>query len=133
MRYILLIYGNEQAKAATSSEAMKKSMEEAQAVMVEMNRAGVFVGADPLQPTGTATTIRNHAGRVMVTDGPFAETKEQLGGYIIVDCRDLDEALEWAAKFPGACGGVGCIEVRPILEVPGFGKKHEMDAAEVHG
>ncbi len=134
MRYLLLIYGSEQAKAAMPPEELQKSMEQAQAVMVEANRSGVFLGADPLQPTGTATTVRKQDGRVMLTDGPFAETKEQLGGYIMLDCRDLDEALEWAAKFPGACGGVGCVEVRPILEVPGFGKKPEMDAAQqVHG
>jgi hypothetical protein len=131
---MLLIYGDEHAKQAMPAEELKRSMDEAQSVMVEANRAGIFLGADPLQPTGTATTVRRHDGRVVVTDGPFAETKEQLGGYIILDCRDLDEALEWASKFPGACSGAGCVEVRPILEISGFGKKYEMDAAqEVHG
>jgi hypothetical protein len=134
MRYLLLIYGNEQAKAAMPAEDLQKSMDQAQAYMMEANRSGVFLAADPLQPTGTATTIRKQDGKVLITDGPFAETKEQLGGYIMLDCRDLDEALEWAAKFPGACGGVGCVEVRPIHEVPGFGKKPEMDVAQkVHG
>jgi|ERR1039458_2202860 hypothetical protein len=134
MRYMLLIYGNEKAREALPAEELQKSMDQAQAVMVEANCCGVFEGADPLQPTGTATTIRKQDGKVLITDGPFAETKEQLGGYIILDCRDLDEALEWAAKFPGACGGIGCVEVRPIREIPGFGKKHEMSAAQgVHG
>ena len=129
MRYMLLIYGDEKAREALPAEELQKSMDQAQAVMVEANRCGVFEGADPLQPTGTATTLRTQDGKVLVTDGPFAETKEQLAGYIILDCRDLDEALEWAGKFPGACGGVGCVEVRPIREIPGFGKKQEMSAA----
>jgi len=129
MRYMLLIYGNERAREALPAEELQQSMVQAQAVMVEANRNGIFVGADPLQPTATATTLRKQDGKVLITDGPFAETKEQLAGYIILDCRDLDEALEWAAKFPGACGGIGCVEVRPIHEIPGFGKKDQMSAA----
>jgi len=131
---MLLIYGDEKAREALPAEEIQKSMEQAQAVMVEANRCGVFEGADPLLSTGTATTLRKQDGKVLITDGPFAETKEQLGGYIILNCRDLDEALEWAAKFPGACGGIGCVEVRPIREMSGFGTKHEMSAAQgVHG
>ena len=130
MRYMLLIYGNEKAKEAMSPEERQTSMEQAQALMVEANRRGIFEGADPLLPTGTATTLRHQDGKVLITDGPFAETKEQLGGYIILNCRDLDEALEWAGKFPTACGGVGCVEVRPILEIPGFGKREEMNAVQ---
>ncbi len=134
MRYMLLIYGDEKAREAVPAGDLQKSMDQAQAVMVEANRCGIFEGADPLLPTGTATTLRKQDGKVLITDGPFAETKEQLAGYIILNCRDLDEALEWAAKFPGACGGIGCVEVRPIHEIPGFGKKHEMSGTQdVHG
>ncbi|MDE3178654.1 MAG: YciI family protein, partial [Acidobacteriota bacterium] len=78
---------------------------------------GVFRGAEPLQPVSMATSVRTSAGKVIVTDGPFAETKEQLGGYYILDCKDLDEALEWAAKIPICGEGGGCVEVRPIIEV----------------
>ena len=134
MRYMLLIYGNEKARETMPAEELQKSMEQAQVVMMEANRCGIFEGADPLLPTGTSTTLRKQDGKVLITDGPFAETKEQLGGYIILNCRDLDEALEWAAKFPSACSGVGCVEVRPIREIPGFGKREEMNAAQhVHG
>ncbi len=134
MRYMLLIYGNEKAREAVPAEELQHSMDQAQTVMVEANRCGIFEGADALLPTGTATSLRKQDGKVLITDGPFAETKEQLGGYIILDCRDLDEALEWAGKFPAACGGIGSIEVRPIREIPGFGKRDEMGAAQhVHG
>ena len=87
--------------------------------MDESKRKGVFVAASPLQPTATATTIRKENGRPLVLDGPFAETKEQLAGYYILDCANLDEAIAWAAKVPTACrGGEGCIEIRPIADIP---------------
>jgi hypothetical protein len=87
--------------------------------MDETNRRGIFKAAEPLQPTSTATTVRVQNGKVLITDGPFAETKEQLAGYYILDCKDLDEALEWAAKIPTVCGGgSGSVEVRPIREMP---------------
>jgi len=89
------------------------------AVQQETQRRGIFRAADPLKYTSTATTVRMKEGKTLVTDGPFAETKEQLGGYYILDCADLDEALEWAAKIPTGCGGAnGCVEVRPIHEFP---------------
>jgi hypothetical protein len=88
------------------------------AVMQETSRRGILLGADPLEATATATTVRKQDGKVLLTDGPFAETKEQLAGYYMLDCKDLDEALEWAAKIPTGCGGgVGCVEVRPIREM----------------
>ena len=75
--------------------------------------------AEPLQPTATATTIRKENGKALILDGPFAETKEQLAGYYILDCTNLDEAIAWAAKIPTACKGAeGCIEVRPIADIP---------------
>ena len=83
--------------------------------MEEAARKGVLVGAEPLAPTGMATTVRMQNGRVLVTDGPFTETKEQLAGYYIIECQNLDEAIEWAARIPTACqGGHGCIEIRPM-------------------
>ncbi len=81
-----------------------------QAVIEETSRRGIYRGADPLEPTSSAKTVRVQNGKVLLTDGPFAETKEQLGGYFILDCKDLDEALEWAAKIPVGCGGSGCVE-----------------------
>ena len=72
-----------------------------------------------VHPTATATTVRVNGGKPLVTDGPFAETKEQLAGYYILDCEDLDEAIAWAARIPTACkGGEGCIEIRPIMGLP---------------
>jgi len=83
--------------------------------MDETARKGILRGAEPLHPTSSATTVRVQNGKVLTTDGPFAETKEQLAGYYILDCQDLDEAIEWASKIPTGCGGAeGCIEVRPI-------------------
>jgi hypothetical protein len=116
MRYMLLVYANEKAREALQPEEWARRIAHAQAVIEETTKRGIFKGADPLQPTSTATTVRVANGKVMITDGPFAETKEQLGGYFILDCKDLDEALEWAAKIPASCG-IGCVEVRPIREM----------------
>jgi len=115
MRYMFLIYSQEEDATPEALNAIARQHIE---VLTESRRRGVFRSADPLQPTSTATTVRVQDGKALVTDGPFAETKEQLGGYYILDCENLDEALEWAAKIPTACkGGVGCIEVRPIHEI----------------
>ena len=118
MRYMLLIYSNERATEAMSPEEDSRIRAEHWAIMQETSRRGMFKGADPLEPTSAATTVRIDNGKVLVTDGPFAETKEQLAGYYILDCKDLDEALEWAARIPTACaGGSGCVEVRPIRDM----------------
>ena len=118
MRYMLLIYSNEQSTDALSPEEQERIRAEHGAVMAETSRLGILRGAEPLEPTITATTVRVQNGKVMVMDGPFAETKEQLAGYYLLDCKDLDEALEWAARIPTACaGGTGCVEVRPIREM----------------
>jgi hypothetical protein len=85
----------------------------------EASSKTVLHAAQPLQRTSTATTVRMQDGKPLIVDGPFAETKEQLAGYYLIDCRDLDEAIEWAQKIPSACrGGEGCIEIRPLLELP---------------
>jgi hypothetical protein len=124
MRYMLLVYSNENSMEAASPEEQERIRAGHGAVMSETSRRGILRGAEPLEPTGTATTVRVQRGKVLVTDGPFAETKEQLAGYYILDCKDLDEALEWAARIPTTCaGGSGCIEVRPIrsMRPPGEG------------
>ena len=115
MRYMLLIYTNENQFDQLSPEAQQRIMEGHWAVMDETSRRGIYRGAEPLHPTSTATTVRVQNGKVLTTDGPFAETKEQLAGYYILDCKDLDEAIAWAAKIPTCCGGgEGCIEIRPL-------------------
>jgi hypothetical protein len=116
MRYMMLIYTKE--TEIRSPEEMKTVSATHGAIMEETARRGILCGADPLEPTSKATTVRTHNGNVLVTDGPFAETKEQLAGYYILECKDLDEALEWAAKIPSSCGGAsGCVEVRPVHEI----------------
>ncbi|HMF75094.1 MAG TPA: YciI family protein [Bryobacteraceae bacterium] len=116
MRYILLIYSQEDEGA--TAEDLGAVAAGHRTVMEETSRRGLFRAADPLEPTATATTVRVKDGAVLVTDGPFAETKEQLAGYYILDCQDLDEALAWAAKIPTGCRGeAGCVEVRPIREI----------------
>ncbi len=86
------------------------------AVMNEASQKGIFHGAEPLMPTSTAITVRrNGDGKILATDGPFTETKEQLAGYYILDCKDVDEAIEWASRIPTACcGREGSVEIRPI-------------------
>jgi hypothetical protein len=117
MRYMLLIYSRED-ESATPGE-MQKLATAHQALMEEAGRRGIFCAADPLAPTTTATTVRVEGANVLLTDGPFAETKEQLAGYYILDCQDLDEAIEWAAKIPTACQGrAGCVEIRPLRRAP---------------
>lgn len=113
MKYMLLIYGDE-SKWADNPEAedLTPWMEYSQAAM----QAGVMESGAGLLPTTTATTVRVRSGDVLATDGPFAETKEQLGGFYILDCEDLDSAIEWASKIPTV--GEGSVEIRPVLEPP---------------
>ncbi len=116
MKYLLLIYTPESVEAAMLQDpaAAGAYMAEYNAFTAETRQRNVFCGGEALQPTATATTVRVRAGKATVTDGPFAETKEQLGGYYLLDCKDLDEAIEFAGKIPGARHG--SIEVRPIQE-----------------
>lgn len=126
MRYMMLIYSQETREGRTPEEE-QQVMEAHWSVINEATRRGVLQGCEPLAPTSTATTVRIQNGKAVMTDGPFAETKEQLAGYYIIDCKDLDEALEWAAKIPTCCrGGSGCIEVRPL---PGLPSREEARAA----
>jgi hypothetical protein len=114
MRYMLLIYGCERPDAGTPGRDAKVAA--VRAFTRQCADDGVLCAVDPLHTTETATTVRVRDGEALVTDGPFAETAEQLGGYFILDCRDLDEALSYAARCPMAAEG--SVEVRPIMEVP---------------
>jgi hypothetical protein len=118
MRYMFLIYSRETEMAEGSPEW--EQMKAAHwAVIDDARKRGVLEGAEPLRPTATATTIRIENGQPLILDGPFAETKEQLAGYYILDCKDLDEAIGWATRIPTACrGGEGCVEIRPIAGLP---------------
>jgi hypothetical protein len=119
MRYMLLIYTKEDELARASRTDVETIRNGHWAVMEEAQRKGILQGAEPLAPTETATTVRRVDGTTLTTDGPFAETKEQLAGYYILDCKNLDEAIEWAEKIPTGCGGLqGCVEIRPLPGVP---------------
>jgi hypothetical protein len=114
MRYLLLIAGEESRIQGASDEEGAAIMKEYLEFGKTMAERGVLQGGERLHFTSDATTVRVRNGEVLTTDGPYAETKEQLGGYYLVDCKDLDEAIDVAAKIPGA--RVGSIEVRPIWE-----------------
>lgn len=113
MHYMMLIYSDERAEAEMTQEELGAMMARYADFTKEVRERGAFVSGDPLQPTATATTVRVREGRVTPQDGPYAETKEQLGGYYIVDCADLDEAIALAAKIPAA--ERGAVEVRPVM------------------
>lgn len=113
MQYICLIYKNEAIGPHPGDEAFGPYIQAYQEFSELVAKDGVFVSGDALQPAATATTVTNHDGKMETTDGPFAETKEQLGGYYLLDCKDLDEALKYAAKIPSAKHGR--IEVRPVM------------------
>ena len=114
MRYMLLVYSTEGPDGLAPDEAARIMLGH-QKVMEEATQKGVLAGAEPLAPTSTATTVRMQNGKPLVMDGPFAETKEHLAGYYIINCENLDEAIEWAVKIPTAChGNEGCIEIRPM-------------------
>ena len=115
MRYMLLICGDESNVEATADTGSSGMLPEYQAFVEEMGKRGVLQGGERLRPTSDATSVQVRAGEVLTSDGPFAETKEQIGGYFVVDCKDLDEAIGVAAKIPGAQHGT--IEVRPIWEM----------------
>ena len=114
MRYLLLIYSDENADAAATPDAGRDIMQRYFALTKDMRESGAFQAGDGLQPTATATTVRVRSGETLTTDGPFAETKEQLGGFYLIEAADLDEAITWAARIPTA--ERGSVEVRPIID-----------------
>jgi hypothetical protein len=116
MQYLLLIYTDEKEWLALSDEERKPITDEYFALTDSLTEDGSYVAGAPLQPTTTATSVRVRDGETLVTDGPFAETKEQLGGYYLVEAADADEAISIAARIPAARNGT--IEVRPLLPVP---------------
>ncbi len=114
MKYLLLIYDNEQANMNRSPEEMTKKMDEWFKYTADLQGTGMLLEGDALQPTMAATTVRAGNPAPLATDGPFAETKEQLGGFYMVEASDLDDAIEWAGKMPHIGEG-GSVEIRPIM------------------
>jgi hypothetical protein len=119
MKYLLTLWGDESRFADMTPEEMQQSMQQWDAYTVAVTEAGVHVGGEGLQPSSTATTVQiADSGDPIVTDGPFAETKEQLGGFYLLDCADLDDALAWAKRIPMPGGTV---EVRPVMDYEAAG------------
>ena len=129
MEFLLTIYGDESTSADMPPDAEREMMD----AYREFGReaADVIVGGNALHPVSTATTVRVRDGEPLLTDGPFAETREQLGGYYVVDVADIDEAIRWAAKIPGA--STGCVEVRPIVVFATSGAEAPAGGAAARG
>ena len=128
MKYLLTLYRDESRFADRSPEELQQNMRRWDAYTREAVEAGVHLGGEGLQPSATATTVRiEESGDHIVSDGPFAETKEQLGGYYLLACKDLDEALEWAKRIPMPGGGV---EVRPVMDYEAVGSEVHSNEAE---
>jgi hypothetical protein len=115
MKYLLLIYTDEQTVSDTEREACYA---ESKQLIHELKASGQYLGANPLYPVATATSVRVRSGKRLVTDGPFAETREQLGGYFLVDVQNLDQAIGIAERIPMARKGT--VEVRPVIDLPGL-------------
>ncbi len=113
MQYMFLIYGDEQDLNALTPVEQEAMMADYFAFSQAVIEQGIMIAGDELKPTTTATTLRPRASQLLTTDGPYAETKEQLGGFYILECQDMAEALVWAAKIPGA--HTGSVEVRPVV------------------
>jgi hypothetical protein len=128
MKYMLAIVGDESRFADMSEEDLRAQMARWSEYTQELVRAGAFVSGEGLQTSSTATTLRVEDGERLLTDGPFAETKEQLGGFYVIECRDLDEAIDWAAKLPSAEGGI--TEIRPVMDYEGSGYEDPQRKAE---
>jgi hypothetical protein len=116
MRYLLLIYGDESHWPRMTQAEQQQGVAAFQAYSEALTNAGVLKGSNRLQPTSAATTVRTRDGKPQVLDGPYADSKEQLGGYYLIEVPDLDAALSWAARCPGAA--YGAVEVRPIWPMP---------------
>ena len=114
MQYLLLIYTNEKTDQDWTPEQREKDFGRYYAFTEKVKQLGVYLGGEALQPTRTATSVRVKNGKMLTTDGPFAETKEQLGGFYLLDCKDLDQALQLAAEIPAS--EYGTIEVRPVMK-----------------
>jgi hypothetical protein len=128
MKYLLTIYMDEAGYGDVTPEQAQQVMAAYEAFGREVTEAGVMLGGEGLQASDTATTVQVRDGDTITSDGPFADTREQLGGYYLLDCRDLDEAIGWAAKVPGAQNGT--IEVRPVMDYETVGMSTEGEAHE---
>jgi hypothetical protein len=115
MKYMLLIYMGEDAM---TPEEREQCYQDSTQLCRDLSARGQFISANPLQPIATATSLRIREGKRLITDGPFAETREHLGGYFMINAKDLDEAIAVAAKIPGAKKGT--VEIRPVLDIPGL-------------
>ena len=115
MKYMLLVYLDEHA---LSEDERNQCYVDSARLAQDLHRSGQYIGASPLQLTSTATCVRLRGGKRIVTDGPFAETREQLGGYYLIDAKDLDDAMDVASRVPVV--RLGTIEIRPVMEIPGL-------------
>lgn len=131
MKYLLTIYADESGWANASPEDVQQMMAAYGAFSEAAQEAGVLIGGEGLQPSTTATTVRVRDNETLTTDGPFAETREQLGGYYLLDCRDLDDAIGWAARIPDANNG--SIEVRPVMDYEAMGAEEQSQAGQAQG
>ena len=131
MHYLLLIYGDETGWNEATPEQVGAIMAAYGAFGEKAEAAGVMLGGEGLQPSATATTVRVRDGETVTSDGPFAETREQLGGYYLLECRDLDEAIGWAAQIPGARDG--SVEVRPVMDYSAAGAPASTGEAAARG
>ena len=113
MKYLCLIYDEEKRMATTPKDQIDAMMGEYGVFTESIKKSGQYIGGEPLQPTQTASTVRVRQGKVSATDGPFAETKEQLGGFYLIDAKDLNEAIQIASRIPSA--KTGSVEVRPVM------------------
>jgi hypothetical protein len=118
MKYMLLCYDDERAWEQKGKAALEAAMQEAVALTHELHAKGQYLEASPLEPSASAASVRVRDGKVHVTNGPFAETREVLGGYYLIDVENLDEAIRIAERHPGA--PLGTVEIRPLVELPGL-------------
>jgi hypothetical protein len=118
MRYMLLVHHSEQVLGQLGDAELQKMRAESVQLAVHLDSTGHYLDAAPLHPASTTTSVQVRQGKQIVTDGPFAETREQLGGYFLIDASNLDEAIDIAARIPGA--RIGTVEIRPIMELPGL-------------
>jgi hypothetical protein len=127
VKYLCTIYGEESGWSDATPEQVSEVMAAYGAFGEEAGQAGVILGGEGLEPTSAATTVRVREGERVLSDGPFAETKEQLGGFYLLECDSLDEAIDWAAKIPGA--STGSVEVRPVMNYEGAGSEDAQRSA----
>ena len=130
MKYLLTIYTDESRWAEATPQDLQDMMSAYEAYTREATEAGVMLGGEGLARSGTATTVRVRGDEVLTSDGPFAETREQLGGYYLLDCADEDEAIGWAARIPGTRYG-SAIEVRPVMDYEAVGGDSKVHSREV--